>query len=113
VWRGFADVPSSPYAWRLLLIGMFSTGTGIFGTLIFLDKRENTYTVPVNRASSILAGLVVGLFLHAAYDAPSVATPEWLGAGLILGAIVVLMLRPIVEARAKAAAAQREKATAA
>ena len=40
-----------------ILIGLFSQGTGIFGGLVLLDKRENSYSVPVNRCASVLAGV--------------------------------------------------------
>jgi hypothetical protein len=44
--------------WIAMGIGLLSRGTGIFGTLIFLDRSETAYCVPVNRASSILAGVL-------------------------------------------------------
>ena len=52
-----------PYLWALLLIGALSQGTGFFGTLVFLDKNENTYCIPVNRSSSILAGIIAAFLL--------------------------------------------------
>jgi drug/metabolite transporter (DMT)-like permease len=94
IWNGFTKVPGGGYTGYLLLGGALSTGTGIFGTLIFLDKRETTYTVPINRASSILAGVGATLFLHYQYAQKAIKWPEYLGAGLIIAAIVVLMLRP-------------------
>jgi len=94
VWEGFTLVPKSEWAPWLLVTGALSTGTGIFGTLIFLDQRETTYTVPVNRASSILAGLLATIYLWQVYDQKKVALFDWIGAALIISAIVVLMLRP-------------------
>src|SRR5688572_9082776 len=60
---GFVDIWASPVIVAVLLVGVFSQGTGIFGGLILLDKRENTFCVPVNRASSILAGVVASFSL--------------------------------------------------
>ncbi len=94
IWDGFTLVPKTDFVWWLLLAGTLSTGTGIFGTLIFLDQRETTYTVPINRASSILAGLLATLWLHEAYAQKSIKSLELVGAGLIIIAIIVLMMRP-------------------
>ena len=65
------------------MIGVLSQGTGIFGGLILLDRRENTFCVPVNRASSILAGVLASLSLafffgHRAPGPWSYSAPRWL-----------------------------------
>ncbi len=73
-------------------VGLLSLGTGIFGGLILLDRRENTFCVPVNRASSVLAGVVATLGLHLAFGSRMPSTHEWTGASLIVGAILVLSL---------------------
>ncbi len=86
----------------VILIGLFSQGTGIFGGLILLDRRENSFCVPVNRSSSILAGVVAtsSLWLIAGAAAPGVH--ELVGAALIIAAIMVLTLAPLRERRRKA-----------
>ena len=92
-------------------IGVLSQFTGIFGSLVLLDKRENTYCVPVNRASSIISGLFasLGLMWFAGAAAPPVS--ELFGAFLILLAIMFLSIPPIVEKeRAKRAAAAQKAA---
>lgn len=48
---GFTTFWSSEFLPVALGIGLMSQGTGIFGGLILLDKREDTYCAPVNRAS--------------------------------------------------------------
>lgn len=94
---GFALSQPSPVLVLLLLMGLFSQGTGIFGGLILLDSRENTFCVPVNRASSVLAGVVASLLL-AAFAGQSVpATSELFGAGLVITAILFLSLPPALE----------------
>lgn len=92
-----------------LLIGVLSQGTGIFGGLVFLDQRENTFCVPVNRASSVLAVLFAQIFLAAAYGLAYPKNEEWVATGLVLTAIGFLTIAPAMEkrrreARAKAAA---------
>ncbi len=89
------------YGWPIvvlaLLVGVLSQFTGIFGSLVLLDKRENTYCVPVNRASSILSGLFAsyGLMIFVGADAP--AGSELTGAMMILAAIIFLSIPPIIE----------------
>jgi len=76
----------------VLAIGFLSQGTGIYGALILLDGRENTFCVPVNRASSVLAGLLATLFLSLFFGGKSLPPRELLGAALLLTAIVILAL---------------------
>ena len=103
---GFTTFFDRPIWKTGLVIGVCSQGTGIFGGLILLDRRENTFCVPVNRASSILAGLVGSLVLTLWLGAPVPAWPELVGAALMVGAIVALTVPPgLAKRRAKAAAA--------
>jgi hypothetical protein len=80
-----------------IAVGVLSLGTGIFGGLILLDRRENTFCVPVNRASSILAGVAATLALHWALDLRLPSPHEWVGACLIVAAILVLSLPSIAK----------------
>ena len=80
-------------------VGLLSLGTGIFGGLILLDRRENTFCVPVNRASSVLAGVVATLALHLAFGSRLPSAFEWTGASLIIGAILVLSLPGVIQSR--------------
>lgn len=89
---GFTSFFARP-GWPLgLAIGVLSQGTGIFGGLIFLDAREASFCVPVNRASSVLAVLLASLLLTAAYGTAAPHPSEWLGAGILLAALAVLAL---------------------
>ncbi|MCK4813570.1 MAG: hypothetical protein KAT14_06495 [Candidatus Marinimicrobia bacterium] len=88
---------NQPYLWALLLIGMFSQGTGFFGTLVFLDKSENTYCIPVNRSSSILAG-VIAAFLLALFPSQNMPpTSQLIGAAIIIISILFLTIPPMLE----------------
>ncbi len=82
-----------------VVIGMLSQGTGIFGGLILLDGRENSFCVPVNRASSVLAGLLAscGLYLWLGTKFPS--SQELFGALLVISAILFLSIPPLMEKR--------------
>lgn len=73
-----------------ILVGLCSQGTGIFGGLILLDRRENTFCVPVNRASSVLAGVLATYSLAWFLGTRTPASREIGGAALIIAAIAVL-----------------------
>ncbi len=88
--RGFTDAFSTGLLPALLAIGFLSQGTGVFGGLILLDHRENSFCVPVNRASSILAGVLAGYLLVTLVGGGAPGTRDLLGAGLVVGAIAVL-----------------------
>lgn len=105
IYAGFVDFPSKGYFWQALLIGVFSYGTGLFGSLIFLDKRENTFTVPANRASSVVSGVIATYLLSTFYGQNSPSNEELIGVILIIGTIFFLGYRSVVEKkRAKKAA---------
>lgn len=100
---GFTTFFDRPIWMYGLLVGVLSQGTGIFGGLIFLDRRENTFCVPVNRASSVLAVVCASLFLAAGFGLAYPKNEEWIGAGLILGAIGFLTVPTALEKRRKKA----------
>ncbi len=89
---GFTTVPFSSQAIWAMSIGVLSQGTGIFGALVLLDKRENSFSVPVNRASSLLAGVVATLALWALGVGKTLDWREAVGAGLVISAIGVLSI---------------------
>ncbi|HLU69023.1 MAG TPA: hypothetical protein VKZ63_22225 [Kofleriaceae bacterium] len=99
---GFTTFFDRPVVLEGVLIGLFSQGTGVFGGLVLLDKRENTYSVPVNRCSSILAGVMASyaVMIWLGGDGPS--AHELMGAGLIVQAILFLTL-PLLLARRSSA----------
>jgi hypothetical protein len=89
--HGFVGLGPSQAA-LTLVIGLLSQGTGVFGALILLDARETSFCVPVNRASSILAGVLATVALGAFGLGGHLGAGELAGAGLVLGAIGVLAL---------------------
>lgn len=89
---GFAMFGGHPHLAATVLIGVLSAGTGVFGGLVLLDPREATFTVPVNRASSILAGVVASASLALLGITRPPGVHELIGAGLLVAAIVVLAI---------------------
>ena len=88
------------------MIGILSQGTGIFGGLILLDRRENTFCVPVNRASSILAGVLASLSLALFFGHRPPGPMELLGATLVIAAILTLSLPTVLKKRTEAQPAE-------
>jgi hypothetical protein len=97
---GFVDYWSSGAAWAGIVVGLLSQGTGVFGGLILLDKRENTFCVPVNRASSVLAGLVATVVMARFAGGKGLAVSEMVGAVLVIAAMAVLAWPTIQQRRA-------------
>jgi hypothetical protein len=89
---GFGALRGSGAVSGAVVIGVLSQGTGIFGALILLDGRENAFCVPVNRASSVLAGVLASAALAFAGFAQQLPAAELVGAAMVLGAIVVLAM---------------------
>lgn len=94
---GFTSFLESPVVLHAVLIGLFSQGTGIFGGLILLDSRENTFSVPVNRSSSILAGVAASYALALSFGGELPSVHELVGAALVIAAIFFLTLPPTLE----------------
>lgn len=106
---GFTEFPFSGYFLHALIIGVFSYGTGLFGTLILLDRREHTFCVPANRCSSVVAGVVATYLLAIFYGQRYPDAPELIGVALILGAIIFLSYRAIMDKKQKAVEAGGKK----
>lgn len=88
--RGFTTIPSSGYLGLVAIAGLMSQGTGIFGGLILLDRRENSFCVPVNRAGSVLAGILASYALGSLVGVSLPKGFELAGAALVVLAVVVL-----------------------
>lgn len=103
--EGFLGMLSRPTLAVELAVGLLSQGTGIFGGLILLDPRENTFCVPVNRASSVLAGVGATLALSAWLGLRGVGLRDLSGAVLMTVAVLVLAVPSVLAARRRREAA--------
>jgi protein-tyrosine-phosphatase len=74
----------------VLLIGVFYACHNIFGTLIYLDARENTFCVPLFCGASFLAGLSAVLLLSALFAFPAPPTSQLVSAAMIFAALLFL-----------------------
>jgi hypothetical protein len=91
---GFLGVWSDPVLWPLMGIAVTLTIVSVFAAIILLDPRENSYCVPLERSSSLLAGLVAAYLLHWGWGLPAPTTPEVIGATVLMAAITLLCVAP-------------------
>lgn len=68
-----------------LLVGALYGGLYFFGTSVYLDRRENTFCVPLNRGASLLAGIVATVAIGGT-PRPS----ELAGASMVIAALLFL-----------------------
>ena len=96
---GFVEVWSDPVIWPLLGVAVTLTIVSVFAAIILLNPRENSYCVPLERSSSLLAGLIAAYLLHYMWGLPKPTGTELIGALMLLGAILLLTLAPRWEQR--------------
>lgn len=91
--QGFADLFVSNLTVPAMMIGALYAGLYCFGTLIYLDCRENTFCIPLNRGSSLLAGVVATYALTILLGQNEPSTAQLAGASLIV--LALLFLSPL------------------
>ncbi|MBK7115371.1 MAG: hypothetical protein IPH71_04970 [Proteobacteria bacterium] len=94
---GFTRAWSDPVVMLLAGGGFTLTIISVFAAIILLNPRENSYCVPLERSSSLLAGLAAAYVLHAFWNQPAPTGSELIGAALLLGAILLLTVAPRFE----------------
>lgn len=97
---GFVLIWSSPAIWPVIGIAATLTVVSVLSIMILLDAHENTYCVPMERASSLLAGIGGAWLLHWFWQLPAPTAIEMLGASLLIAAIVLLSVAPRMARRA-------------
>jgi protein-tyrosine-phosphatase len=73
-----------------LLVGLCYAGLCVCTTLIFLDRRENTFCVPMHCGSSMLSGLTATLVLSLLSNQPQASGAQLVSGGLIVTALAFL-----------------------
>jgi protein-tyrosine-phosphatase len=96
---GFTTVFADPLVFPALIIGVLYACLYMFGTGIYLDHRENTYCIPLNRCSSLLSGVVAsfGLTWFLGWKPPS--GYQIAGAVVILAVLAFLMVSTLRDSR--------------
>lgn len=91
--QGFAEFFRSAVTVPALLIGALYACLYFFGTLIYLDCRENTYCIPLNRGASLLAGLCASFVLTLTFGLAPPSGAQVAGAALLV--VALLLLSPL------------------
>lgn len=96
---GFVGVWSSNQLGPIFALSILLLLVSIFSILILLDRRENTFCVPIERSVGILAGIGAAFVLARLSLGKVPTSAELLGAVSLIAAIVVLSLGPRLAAR--------------
>jgi hypothetical protein len=95
--RGFTTFVASDAIGPALLVGVLYACLCVFGSLIYLDRRENTFCIPLNRCSSMVSGLGASYALTCFFNQPPPSLPQLTGGALIV--IAILCLSPLHHGR--------------
>jgi len=90
--RGFTTFPvmHSAAVIPVVMIGVFYASHNIFGTLIVLDRRENTFCVPLFCGVSLLSGFVAVWLLSRLFAFPAPPAMQLVSSGMIVAALLFL-----------------------
>jgi hypothetical protein len=91
--HGVTSFVSTSALWPSLLIGVLYAPLCWFGTQIYLDRRENTFCISLNRSASLLAGLAASYGIAFLLGERTPTARELIGAALI--AVAILVLSPL------------------
>jgi hypothetical protein len=87
---GFVHLFDSSFAQFGWTIGLFYAVLGIFLSFLYLDRRENTFCMPLFACSSLLSGIVATYFLMWWAHMPSPNGVQIIGAILLITALLVM-----------------------
>lgn len=90
---GFTSFVMSQAAIYAVLVGLCYAALCVCTTMIFLDRRENTFCVPMHCGSSMLAGFTATAILALLYNQGAPTMAQTAGAGFI--AIALAFLSPL------------------
>jgi protein-tyrosine-phosphatase len=90
--RGVVGLVGGAASGASVLVGVGYACLGLSGSLIYLDCRENTFCIPVNRAASVLSGVVASYALTRLAGQAPASAEQLAGAAIILAAIALLSL---------------------
>lgn len=88
--EGFTTFLGTSAALPAFLIGVFYEGLFVFTSLIFLDRREYSFGMPVHVCSSLLAGVAASFLLSALFGAPAPSVAQFVASGLVILAALML-----------------------
>ena len=87
---GLTSFVSTPGAFFAALVGFFYAALCICTTLIFLDRRENTFCMPMHCGSSMLSGFTATAILAYFFNQSAPTAAQSVSAGFIVIALAFL-----------------------
>lgn len=96
--EGFTTFLTTSAALPAFLIGVFYEGLFVFTSLIFLDRREYSFCMPVHVCSSLLAGVAASFALKWIFNAPAPSVAQLAAGGCVIAAALMLSY-PALRAR--------------
>lgn len=96
--EGFTTFLVSSAALPAILVGVCYEGLFVFTSLIFLDRREYSFCMPVHVCASLLAGVVASFGLGLLFGAPPPSVAQVVAAVIVIGAALMLSY-PAIRAR--------------
>lgn len=91
---GFTTLWTQSLAWSIVPLGVMVTMQGVVAASILLNKRENTYCVPLERSASVIGGVIAAYVLFRMKGYPAPTTAELVGIALLIFAVSVLSFGP-------------------
>jgi protein-tyrosine-phosphatase len=88
--EGFTTFLGSSAALPAFLIGVCYEGLFVFTSLIFLDRREYSFCMPVHVCASLLAGVVASFGLGVVFGAPPPSVAQFVAAAIVILAALML-----------------------
>ncbi len=98
--HGFTTFLGTGAALPAFAIGLLYEALFVFGSLIYVSRREYTYCVPLNRCSSLLAGVVASWAVTVLWGAKPPSPAQYVAAGWVLLALLALSW-PVLAAAAR------------
>ncbi len=88
--EGFTGLFAGPAGLYTIAIGLCYEGLFIFTTLIFLDRREFAFCMPVHVCASLLAGVAASVALLALFGTPPPTMAQIVAAACVIAAAFTL-----------------------
>lgn len=98
---GFTTFLFSSAAIPAFLVGVCYEGLFVFTSLIFLDRREYSFCMPVHVCASLLAGVVASFGLGVLFGAPPPSVAQFVAAAIVILAALMLGYPAVVARLAK------------
>ena len=87
---GLTSFVTTPGAFYAILVGLSYAALCVCTTLIFLDRRENTFCMPMHCGSSMLAGFTATAILAVLFNQSGPTSAQSVSAGVLVVALTFL-----------------------